>query len=108
MTARSRRSKAPPVEDKPITFTIVIDAQEIAVSYRPHRMQDVGHFEFRSPHNPRRPIPISETGYLSHFAAMKDIEAAKSPQDFARDAALTMLSSERNTDAEDRGQLSLF
>jgi hypothetical protein len=108
MTARSRRTTAPPAKDKLITFTIVIDAQEIVVSYRPHWMQDVGHFEFRSPYKPRRPIPISETGYLSHFADMKDIESATSPQDFARDAALTMLSSERNTDAEDGGQLSLF
>jgi hypothetical protein len=87
---------------------IVVDAQEIVVSYRPHWMQDVGHFEFRSPHKPRRPIPISETGYLSHFADMKDIEAAPSPQDFARDAALAELRSERNTDAEDKGQLSPF
>jgi hypothetical protein len=71
-------------------------------------MQDVGHFEFRSPHQPRRPIPISETGYLSYFADMKDIEAATSPQDFARDAALAMLRLECNSDAEERGQLSLF
>jgi hypothetical protein len=49
MTALSRRKKALPVEDESITFTIVIDAQEIVVSYRPHWMQDVGHFEFRSP-----------------------------------------------------------
>jgi hypothetical protein len=108
MTARSRRTTAPPVEDKPISFTIVIDAQEMLVEYQPHWMQDVGHFEFKSPHEPRRPIPISETGYLSHFADMKDIEAAPSPQDFARDAALDLLRSERNMDEEDRGQLSLF
>jgi hypothetical protein len=34
--------------------------------------------------------------------------AATSPQYFARDAALDLLRSEPNTDAEDRGQFSLF
>jgi hypothetical protein len=102
VTARSRSNKAQPVEDKPITFTIVIDAQEIVVSYRPHWMQHVGHFEFTSPHKPRRPIPISETGYLSHFANMKDIETATSPQDVASDAALALLRS------ENRQQLRVF
>jgi hypothetical protein len=60
MTTRSRRTTAPPAEDKPITFAIVIDAQEIVFSYRAHWMQDVGHFEFRRPHEPPRWIPASE------------------------------------------------
>jgi hypothetical protein len=104
MSAPSRRK----AKRRIITFTLVVEAQEMIVQYEANWMTDVGHFEFRSPHQPRRPIPISETGYLSYFADMKDIEAAPSPQAFARDAALAMLRSDRGTDAEDEGQLSLF
>jgi hypothetical protein len=50
----------------------------------------------------------TESDYLSHFADMEEVEAAASPQDFARAAALGLLRSHWNTDAEDRGQLSLF
>jgi hypothetical protein len=88
MSARSRRRKAPPVAGGRMTFSITVVAQEIAVSYEPHWMTDIEFFEFRSPREPRRPIPISETGYRSHFAAMMDVEAAASPQDFAREIAL--------------------
>jgi hypothetical protein len=108
MSTSPRRRKAPPVADGRMIFTLTIDAQEIAVSYEPHWMTDVGHFEFRSPHEPRRPIPISETGYLSHFVAMADVEAAVSPQDFAREVALDLVRSERSADSEHEGQLSLF
>jgi hypothetical protein len=64
--------------------------------------------EFESPYEPPRRIPISETGYRTLFVDTADIKAAKSPQDFARDAALAILRSERDSDAEDHGQLSLF
>jgi hypothetical protein len=47
-------------------------------------MADTGHFEFRSPHEPPRRIPISETGYRSHFAPMDDVEASTSPQEYMR------------------------
>jgi hypothetical protein len=91
-----------------MTFTVTIDAQEMRVDYEPHWMPDLAHFEFRSPLEPRRPRPISDTGYLSHFVAMADVEAAVSPQDFAREIALDLLRSERAADSEDEGQLSLF
>jgi hypothetical protein len=108
MSTPSCRRKAPPVADGRMTFTITIDAQEMIVDYEPHWMTDVGHFEFRSPREPRRPIPISETGYCSHFAGMADVEAAASPQDFAREVALGLLRSERSADSEDEDQLALF
>ncbi len=107
MSASSRRRKAPPVSDGRQTFIVVIDAQEIVVDYRPHWMPDVGHFEFRSPHKPARPIPVSETGYRSHFAAMEDVEASASPQDYARETALALLQS-RRTVKDDARQMSLF
>jgi hypothetical protein len=108
MSKKPSRRKAPPAKRKRMAFTITVEAQEMAVSYEPHWTRDVGHFEFRSPHEPRRPIPISETGYLSHFAAMADIVAAASPQDFAREIALGLLRSERSADSEDEAQLALF
>ena len=40
------------------------------VTYQPNWTTDVGRFEFRSPDEPPRRIPVSETGYRSHFASM--------------------------------------
>lgn len=36
-------------------------------------------------------IPVSETGYRSHFAPMPDIEAEASPQEYARLVALAFI-----------------
>ena len=105
MSAFASRRKAPPVSDGRQTF--VIDGQEIVVDYRAHWMTDIGHFEFRSSHNPRRRIPVSETGYRSYFAAMEDVEASASPQDFAREVVLALLQSQR-TVKDEPGQASLF
>jgi hypothetical protein len=71
-------------------------------------MTDVGHFEFRSPHEPPRRIPLSETGYRSHFASMEDVESASSPQDYARGVVLGFLGFRGKTTCEDRDQLSLI
>ena len=93
-----------------ITFRLTIDAQEMRVDYQPYWSAGeapYGHFEFRSLHRPPRRIPVSETGYLSHFAPMADIEAAASPQDYARQLA----SANRAKSCEGRPggvQLSLF
>ncbi len=46
-----------------ITFTLCLEAQEMQVRYRPYCFANYAHFEFSSPHNPRRRIPLSETGY---------------------------------------------
>jgi len=104
----SRRKKAPPAERRPQTFKIVVEAQEMIVSYEPNWIADTAHFEYRSPHKPPRRIPVSDTGYLSHFAAKEEIEAAASPQDFAREIALALLRADRAPDDEDGGQLRLF
>ena len=104
MSAPSRRE----ARKRFITFTLVIEAQEMIVSYQPNWMTDVGHFEFRSPEEPPRRIPVSETGYRSHFASMTDVEASASPQDYARDVALGMLRSRGKTATADSNQLPLF
>jgi len=104
MSAPSRRE----ARKRFITFTLVIEAQEMIVTYQPNWMTDVGHFEFRSPEEPPRRIPVSETGYRSHFASMADVEASTSPQDYARDVALELLRSRGKPTMEKSNQLPLF
>jgi len=57
MSAPSRRE----AKKRFITFILVVEAQEMIVTYQPNWMTDVGHFEFRSPEEPPRRIPVSET-----------------------------------------------
>src|SRR5258708_6078681 len=72
-------------------FRISVEGQEMLVEYEADWMKDTGHFQFRSPHKPARRIPVSETGYRSHFAAMEDIAEAESPQEYARLYALSVI-----------------
>ena len=104
MSAPLRRK----AKKRAITFTLVVEAQAMIVKYMPDWMVDYGQFEFRSPHKPARRIPVSETGYRSHFAPMEDVEASASPQDYARDFVLHHLRSRHQTRNEDRDQLPLF
>jgi len=50
-----------------IIFTITIEAQGMRVRYRPHYFADYGHFEYYSPLEPRRRIPISEPDTAAIF-----------------------------------------
>jgi hypothetical protein len=104
MSAPSRRK----AKRRVITFTLVIEAQELIVEYQPNWMTDVGRFVFRSPHEPPRRIPVSETGYRSHFAPMEDVKASSSPQDYARGVALGLLRSRRKSTVDESDQLPLF
>ena len=104
MSAPSRRK----AKKRNITFTLVVEAQEMIVTYMPDWMVDYGEFEFRSPHKPARRIPVSETGYRSHFAPMSDVEASATPQDYARDFVLATLRSHHHARREEREQLPLF
>jgi hypothetical protein len=91
-----------------MSFTLVFEAQEMIVTYHLNWMADTGHFEFRSPHEPARRIPVSSTGYCSYFASMEDIEAASSPQDDAREVVQEMLRPSRSPPTPERDQLRLF
>jgi len=108
MTKPSRRKKAKPVKNRRMTFKISVEAQEMTVSYRPRQFGDMGQFEFRSPYRPPRRIPVSETGYYCHFASMDDVEAAKSPQAYAYEAALALLSWRSTPKRRDCPELPLF
>jgi hypothetical protein len=117
-SGRSPRRKAgraaakKPAKPKKVHFPLVIDCQEMRVTYTPDWSDGefaAGHFEFRSPHKPPRRIPVSETGYLSHFAAMTRIQEAETPEAYARsftEATIGLFGKRRKND--DRRQLSLF
>ena len=75
------------------TFTLTIDAEDITVRYRPHHIDGTDPYailEFTSPHHPRRRIPLSENGYRSFFAPMREIEAAPSVEHYACIVALIL------------------
>jgi hypothetical protein len=103
---RKAGSVAKPKATRTKTFRIEIEAQEIIVTYEPNWLEGSnGHFEFMSPHEPRRRIVVSESGYLSHFAPMDAIKTFKTPEDYARAFVTSILGSRRKPI---RGQLSLF
>jgi hypothetical protein len=103
---RKAGSIAKPKSMRTTTFRITIEAQEMIVTYEPNWLDGSnGHFEFTSPHEPRRRIVVSESGYLSHFVPMDAIKTFKSPEDYARAFVTSILESRRKPT---RGQLSLF
>jgi hypothetical protein len=108
MSAPSPRRKAKPAPKGRVTFTILVEAQKMIVDYRPNWMTDYGQFEFRSPYKPARRIPVSETGYRSYFAPMDEVKAAASPQDYAREVALSMIRANRKARAPREVELPLF
>lgn len=65
----------------------------------------MGHFLFQSPRAPPRRSPVSDTGYLSHFATMEEVAAAASPKPYALDLVLASLRAEK---PRDKRQLRLL
>ena len=107
MSKRRKPKKAPPAKRRRQTFKIVVEAQEMSVSYQPRWMGTWAKFEFKSPHKPPRRIPVSETGYRCHYVSMREVDAAKSPREFARDEARDLLRWKCRS-REDPDQLPLF
>jgi hypothetical protein len=91
MTKRTQAKAPARSKPKQQKFRISVEGQEMLVEYTPSWMGDLGQFEFRSPHKPARRIPVSVTGYRSHFTDMSEIEAAESPQAYARSYALSVI-----------------
>ena len=92
-----------------LVFHLTVEAQEMRVVYTPNYTKGeyaMGHFEFESPHRPRRRIIVSETGYCSRFVAMEDVRAAKSPKAYAHELVLASL--RQASKAYDARQLPLF
>ena len=91
MTTRSKPKTPARSRVKLQKFRISVEGQDMLVEYEPDWMKDTGHLQFRSPHTPARRIPVSETGYRSHFVSMEDIREAESPQEYARLYALSLI-----------------
>lgn len=107
----SPRRKAGRVLPKKQQFCLTVEGQEMEVSYQPNWSTGefaYGHFEFTSPFKPRRRIPVSETGYLSHFAPMADIRTAESPLEYARAVVEAALCLGTKKVIRDERQMSLF
>ncbi len=91
------------------SFTISIDGQEMHVCFHPNKFGDYGHFEFSSPHQPKRRIIVSETGYRSHFTPMWAIEEAPDVSTYAHELARVLARQKgRAQDDEEPAQLGLF
>jgi hypothetical protein len=107
--AGSKASKAKRV----IAFRLVVEAQPMLVRYEPYWSSGEfgqAHFEFRSASKKQKRIPVSETGYLSHFALLADVRAARGPERYAKGFVLDQLNrgSGPTQVARERGQLAFF
>jgi hypothetical protein len=90
-------------------FTISVEAQEMRVSYRPDWMAGYDHIQFFSPHEPARRIPVSETGYRSHFSPPGEVALFPTIEEYAHELALALMRQKRPSDeGEDEAQGSLF
>jgi hypothetical protein len=89
----TRKTSKKPISHHPQKrrFRLTVEGQPMLVDYTANWMHGTGQFEFRSPYKPARRIPVSETGYRSHFADMDAIEAATSPEDYARLVTLAFI-----------------
>lgn len=67
-------------------FTVEVGGERVAVEYTRDyfALSSTDHFQFRSPADPPRPLPISPSGYLSHFAPGEQVDALGGPEAFAR------------------------
>ena len=57
------------------TYRFTWQGIEIEAIYEPNKWQVIAHLEIRSINPERAPLPITETGYKSHFHEIGTIEA---------------------------------
>ena len=91
-------------------FEIVVDGQRMLVVYEENWNSyngGMGHFEYRSLADPPQRIPVSETGYRSHFVWNEKIKAAVSIEALALAEALAIME-EKSRRPADKKQLDLF
>src|SRR5262249_45285269 len=63
-------------------FTLAVAGEEVRVEYYDEYFPRSGtdYFQYRSPHEPVRPTPLSETGWYSHYAHRDGVEACGGPK----------------------------
>lgn len=66
------------------TFTVNWQGITLSVAYHPKSFLSFAHLEVRSLHPARAPLPITETGYRSHFLDRAEIEAFGGPETYVR------------------------
>jgi hypothetical protein len=59
------------------TYRLDWQGREIEVAYQPHSFAGCAHLQIRVRHG--RPVPITETGYRSHFTSRGDVEQLGGP-----------------------------
>jgi hypothetical protein len=84
-------------EQPKTTFSITIRGEAVTVEYTPEYLGGSDHFAYLSPHEPRKPHPLSETGYRSHFTKRAEVEAAGGPEVYA------LLYAEQELEQKERG-----
>ena len=59
------------------THTLIWNDIEIRLTYQPNKWDVIAHLEVESINPERAPLPITETGYLSHFHAIGTVEESE-------------------------------
>jgi hypothetical protein len=103
---------------KETVFIIPVEGIPVQVHYRPEYFSILGydHMAFTSTSEPRRGIPISHTGYRSHFLHRDALPLLGTPEAYARAYCKAFLRQGRepslqeilNADAAQAAQASLF
>jgi hypothetical protein len=88
---RKQQKKASSSRAQKHHFKLTVEGQAMVVEYTANSRPGLGVFVFQSPHKPARRIPLSEYGSHTHLADMAAVEAADSPEDYARIAALDFI-----------------
>lgn len=60
---------------EPQTFHLLWQGIEIEIVFTPRRWSVIDHLDIRSVRPERAPLPITGTGYLSHFMQLGTVEA---------------------------------
>ena len=63
------------MSQQPQTYRFQWEGVEIEATYRPVQWGVIAHLEIESINPPRAPLPITETGYKSHFHPCGTVEA---------------------------------
>lgn len=68
-------SRGADMDQQPQTYLFMWRAIEIEVTYTPRRWKVIDHLAIRSIKPEDAPLPITRTGYLSHFMQAGTVEA---------------------------------
>jgi hypothetical protein len=78
-----QRGAPPPMPARRFSFRV--NGAEVVAEYTPDYFPASGqaHFQFRSPHDPPQPTPLSPSGFWSHFCLRDAVTAVGGPEAYA-------------------------